>query len=222
MFIEHTRQALARGRREGSTQAVLFLDLDDFKEVNDSLGHAVGDEVLVAVARRLDGAVRSVDTAARFGGDEFAILLEEVDSQSAADAAQRVLDLLAEPLRAGGREIAAAHERGRRGRGRRRPAHGGGADPRRRRRDVHRQARRQGRLPPVRADDARRRARPPRAALGPASARSTPASSSCTTSPSSGSATARSPASRRCCAGTTRSAGWSRRSSSSRSPRRPG
>ncbi|WP_053226910.1 putative bifunctional diguanylate cyclase/phosphodiesterase [Solirubrobacter soli] len=106
MFIEHTRQALARGRREGSTQAILFLDLDDFKEINDSLGHTVGDEVLVAAARRLDGAVRSVDTAARFGGDEFAILLEEVDSQTAADAAQRVLDLLAEPLRVGGREIA--------------------------------------------------------------------------------------------------------------------
>jgi diguanylate cyclase (GGDEF)-like protein/PAS domain S-box-containing protein len=104
MFIEHTRQALARGRREGSTQAVLFLDLDDFKEINDSLGHAIGDEVLVAVAQRLDGAVRSVDTAARFGGDEFAILLEEIDGQGAADAAQRVLDLLAEPLSAGGRE----------------------------------------------------------------------------------------------------------------------
>jgi diguanylate cyclase (GGDEF)-like protein/PAS domain S-box-containing protein len=106
MFIEHTRQALARGRREGSTQAILFLDLDDFKEINDSLGHTVGDEVLVAVARRLDGAVRSIDTAARFGGDEFAILLQEVDSQGAADGAQRVLDLLAEPLRVGGREIA--------------------------------------------------------------------------------------------------------------------
>ena len=57
MFIEATRQALARGRREDSTLAVLFLDLDDFKEINDSLGHTVGDEVLVAVAERLDGAV---------------------------------------------------------------------------------------------------------------------------------------------------------------------
>jgi diguanylate cyclase (GGDEF)-like protein/PAS domain S-box-containing protein len=106
MFIEHTRQALARGRREGSTQAILFLDLDDFKEINDSLGHGVGDEVLVAVARRLDGAVRSVDTAARLGGDEFAILLQDASSQRAADAAQRVLDLFTEPLRIAGRELA--------------------------------------------------------------------------------------------------------------------
>jgi diguanylate cyclase (GGDEF)-like protein len=106
MFIEATRQALARGRRDDTTLAVLFLDLDDFKEVNDSLGHAVGDEVLVAVARRLDGAVRGVDTAARFGGDEFAVLLEDVGSQEAADAAQRVLDLLSAPARLGGREIA--------------------------------------------------------------------------------------------------------------------
>ena len=85
---------------------MLFLDLDDFKEINDSLGHAVGDEVLVAVAGRLDGAMRGADTAARFGGDEFAVLLEGVDSQEAADAAQRVLDLLSAPVRAGGREIA--------------------------------------------------------------------------------------------------------------------
>ncbi|HEY6890391.1 MAG TPA: EAL domain-containing protein [Solirubrobacter sp.] len=106
MFIEATRQALARGRRDDSTLAVLFLDLDDFKEINDSLGHSVGDEVLVAVAQHLDGAVRGADTAARFGGDEFAILLEDVDSQGAADAAQRVLDLLAAPARLGGREIA--------------------------------------------------------------------------------------------------------------------
>ena len=106
MFIEATRQALARGRRDDSTLAVLFLDLDGFKEINDSLGHGAGDEVLVAVAQRLDGAVRGADTAARFGGDEFAVLLEDVGSQEAADAAQRVLDLLSVPARLGGREIA--------------------------------------------------------------------------------------------------------------------
>jgi diguanylate cyclase (GGDEF)-like protein len=98
MFIERARQALARGRREGSSLAVLSIDLDDFKAVNDSLGLAAGDDVLVAVARRLDASVRGADMASRFGGDEFAILLEDVDSLEAADAAQRVLDLLAAPL----------------------------------------------------------------------------------------------------------------------------
>jgi diguanylate cyclase (GGDEF)-like protein len=106
MFIERTRQALARGRRDGSTLAVLFLDLDDFKEINDSLGHSAGDEVLLAVAQRLDGAIRSSDTAARIGGDEFAVLLEGAGSQEAADAAQRVLDLLGAPACVSGREIA--------------------------------------------------------------------------------------------------------------------
>ena len=81
---------------------MIFLDLDDFKTVNDSLGHAAGDEVLVEFARRLDDSVRGADVAARFGGDEFAVLLEDVDeSQAAADAAQRILELLAQPMQAG-------------------------------------------------------------------------------------------------------------------------
>jgi diguanylate cyclase (GGDEF)-like protein len=79
--------------------AVLFLDLDDFKTVNDSLGHAVGDRVLLEVAKRISGSVRAADTAARFGGDEFAILLEDVqDIQTAVETAERILDALSQPL----------------------------------------------------------------------------------------------------------------------------
>ena len=107
LFAERVRHAIARSRREERGCAVLFLDLDDFKEINDSLGHAAGDEVLIEVARRLDSSVRGADTAARFGGDEFAVLLEEVESaQEAADTAERLLEALSQPLRAGHREIA--------------------------------------------------------------------------------------------------------------------
>jgi diguanylate cyclase (GGDEF)-like protein/PAS domain S-box-containing protein len=106
MFSERVRHAITRNRREGLSLAVIFLDLDDFKTINDSLGHAAGDEVLVEVARRLDAHTRGADTAARFGGDEFAILLEDVaGSHEAADTAQRILEMLARPIRAGHREI---------------------------------------------------------------------------------------------------------------------
>jgi diguanylate cyclase (GGDEF)-like protein/PAS domain S-box-containing protein len=106
MFAEQVRQAIARGRRDERTPAVIFLDLDDFKTINDSLGHAAGDEVLVEFARRLDDSVRGADVAARFGGDEFAVLLDDVaGSQAAADAAQRILELLAQPMQAGLRQV---------------------------------------------------------------------------------------------------------------------
>ena len=107
LFAERVRHAIARGRREQRGLAVIFLDLDDFKTINDSLGHAAGDEVLIEVARRLDESIRGADTAARFGGDEFAVLLEDVEnSQEAADAAERMLEALALPLVAGHKEIA--------------------------------------------------------------------------------------------------------------------
>jgi diguanylate cyclase (GGDEF)-like protein len=79
--------------------AVLFIDLDDFKTVNDSLGHGAGDELLVAVGECLHAATRASDTTARLGGDEFAILLEDVCSEEeATNAAERVLDAIARPL----------------------------------------------------------------------------------------------------------------------------
>src|SRR5688500_11864903 len=80
LFLDRLTHALARARRGSVPLAVLFLDLDDFKAVNDSLGHPAGDELLVAVAGRIRMSVRDSDTAARMGGDEFAILLEEAPS----------------------------------------------------------------------------------------------------------------------------------------------
>ena len=100
LFVERVRHAVPRARREGARLAVLFIDLDDFKTINDSLGHAAGDAVLLEVAKRLDGSIRPSDTAARFGGDEFAVLLEDVGgAQDAADTAERILESLAAPLR---------------------------------------------------------------------------------------------------------------------------
>jgi diguanylate cyclase (GGDEF)-like protein/PAS domain S-box-containing protein len=99
LFNERVRHAVARTLREGMGMAVLFVDLDDFKTVNDSLGHAVGDQVLLEVAKRISGSVRAADTAARFGGDEFAILLEDVqDLQTAVETAERILHSLSRPL----------------------------------------------------------------------------------------------------------------------------
>jgi diguanylate cyclase (GGDEF)-like protein len=85
--------------RENIGLAVIFLDLDDFKIVNDSLGHAAGDLVLLEVAKRLETSIRVGDTAARFGGDEFAVLLEDVEGpQAAAEIAERILESLARPI----------------------------------------------------------------------------------------------------------------------------
>ena len=106
LFAERVRHAIARSRREHNRIAVVFLDLDDFKTINDSLGHAAGDEVLAEVAKRLATSVRASDTAARFGGDEFALLLEDIDGvDEAADTAERVLECLAVPMRVGHKEL---------------------------------------------------------------------------------------------------------------------
>jgi diguanylate cyclase (GGDEF)-like protein/PAS domain S-box-containing protein len=106
LFAERVRHAVARNRREHSGIAVIFMDLDDFKTINDSLGHAAGDEVLIEVAKRVAGSIRVTDTAARFGGDEFAILLEDIGSaQEAADTAERILEALVEPLRLEHKEL---------------------------------------------------------------------------------------------------------------------
>lgn len=95
LFADRVQHSIMRSSRGGPTIGVMFIDLDDFKTVNDSLGHAAGDTVLQEVARRLLGAVRPADTVARFGGDEFAVLLDGIkDSEEAADVAGRILRAL--------------------------------------------------------------------------------------------------------------------------------
>lgn len=99
LLLDHLDMALARNDRAGTVTGLVFLDLDRFKLVNDSLGHAAGDQLLVNVAARLQASIRPADTAARLGGDEFAVLCEGL--QTADDAlhiAERVLHALGEPM----------------------------------------------------------------------------------------------------------------------------
>ncbi|MCC6772150.1 MAG: EAL domain-containing protein [Gemmatimonadaceae bacterium] len=107
LFMKRLSDASMRARRDSDGLfAVLFLDLDDFKLVNDSMGHQVGDEVLVIVARRLEECVRGGDIVARLGGDEFAILLERVvDARDTVMVAERVQVALKEPMTIGAYEL---------------------------------------------------------------------------------------------------------------------
>ncbi len=98
LFSDRVQHALDRSSREHAGLAVLFLDLDDFKTINDSLGHSAGDALLVAVGRRLERLLRPVDTAARLGGDEFAILLEDVVSETPQTVAARLMEAFERPF----------------------------------------------------------------------------------------------------------------------------
>jgi diguanylate cyclase (GGDEF)-like protein/PAS domain S-box-containing protein len=107
LLIDRIEQALARARRRGTAIGLIFIDLDNFKRVNDSLGHQSGDALLVAAAKRLTACIRPADTAARLGGDEFIILLDQLTSEAAAEAtvmAQRLLKQFEHPFSLDGKE----------------------------------------------------------------------------------------------------------------------
>jgi diguanylate cyclase (GGDEF)-like protein/PAS domain S-box-containing protein len=119
LFRDRLDQALARSERLPEPLAVILLDLDGFKQVNDSLGHDAGDQLLEEVARRLGEVTRPGDTLARFGGDEFAILLEGTSETQAVAASNRLLRCLSEPIRIAGHDLSlgasigiAAHDAG--------------------------------------------------------------------------------------------------------------
>ena len=102
-FVQTLRETIARASAGETSFAVLYLDLDNFKDVNDALGHPAGDELLRAVADRLRASTRECDTAARFGGDEFAVIADEVaDLEEASRRAARLIDALSEPYQVGG------------------------------------------------------------------------------------------------------------------------
>jgi diguanylate cyclase (GGDEF)-like protein/PAS domain S-box-containing protein len=106
LFMDRVAHGLARSRRNRDLLAVLFLDLDDFKLVNDSFGHKAGDTLLQAIAHRIEGALRPGDTVARLGGDEFAVLLESLhQTNDVAQVTDRIAEQLKEPVTIDGRLI---------------------------------------------------------------------------------------------------------------------
>jgi diguanylate cyclase (GGDEF)-like protein len=97
-LLERVDDAIATARRSGEPGAVLFCDLDGFKPVNDTHGHAVGDKVLDVVARRLESQVRTQDTAARFGGDEFVVVADRLAGDDLADLVSRLQQAVSAPI----------------------------------------------------------------------------------------------------------------------------
>lgn len=99
LFNDRLAQAIERSKRHNNELALLFVDLDRFKQINDSLGHSLGDKVLQTVASRLNGCIRKEDSLARLGGDEFLILMDDLNKgENASILAQKIIDCLAEPI----------------------------------------------------------------------------------------------------------------------------
>ena len=105
LFDDRLKTSLMRGQRQGMSFSTMLIDLDDFKKINDSLGHNIGDLVLREVARRLKNNVRKVDTVARLGGDEFVIILESLDYEQVIQFADKLVISMSEPFLLSGHEL---------------------------------------------------------------------------------------------------------------------
>jgi diguanylate cyclase (GGDEF)-like protein/PAS domain S-box-containing protein len=105
LFRDRIAHAVARNQRDGGRVTLLLIDLDDFKTINDTLGHSAGDQLLTTVADRLSAHVRPSDTLARLGGDEFAVLVEDLDDLAAQELAERILGAVRQPVHLGGRDV---------------------------------------------------------------------------------------------------------------------
>src|SRR6185436_19929476 len=106
LFYDRVRQTLSMGRRRARIAAVLFIDLDRFKHVNDTFGHESGDKLLQQVAERVTARIRVEDTMGRIGGDEFAVVLPELNgTEDAARVAQKIVDALALPFALEGKDV---------------------------------------------------------------------------------------------------------------------
>ncbi len=183
LILDRVEQMLVRSRRSRTPVAALFVDLDNFKGINDTLGHGAGDRLLKAVAARLEAAIRETDALGRLGGDEFVVIAEGMSLAAGPELiAERLLAALAQPFQARRPEAARLAVTASRGDRDGRPGVRRGNAARRRHRDVPSQVGRQEPLRGVRVRDAGRRTEPPGARDGPARSVASASSSSSSTS----------------------------------------